>query len=63
MGEQRRKQQVREAIGPPVPDLNEGLSKCLDGGHKPFASFKVVEETGVGLLHACSQCGLMFWGK
>ena len=41
--------------------LYEGLSKCLEDGHKSFASFPVQGAKGISLLHACSQCGLMFW--
>lgn len=41
--------------------LYEGLSKCLELGHKSFASFPVQGAKGINTLHACSQCGLMFW--
>jgi hypothetical protein len=43
--------------------LYEGLSKCLEGGHVSFAKFPVQGADGISLLHACSQCGLMFWEK
>jgi transcription elongation factor Elf1 len=41
--------------------LYDGLSKCLESGHKSFAKFPVQDEEGISFLHACSQCGLMFW--
>jgi transcription elongation factor Elf1 len=41
--------------------LYEGLSKCLEDGHISFATFPVQGADGISLLHACSQCGLMFW--
>lgn len=46
-----------------APNLYDGISKCLDDGHKSFASFPVVGAEGVSKLHACAQCGLMFWEK
>lgn len=44
-----------------APNLYEGLSKCLEGGHVSFATFPVQGAEGISRLHACSQCGLMFW--
>ena len=48
---------------PEAPSLYDGLSKCLDSGHVSFASFPVEGAKGIKTLHACSQCGLMFWKK
>ncbi len=62
MGEQKRKKDAEEAARPKVPELHEGLSQCLETGHKSFAAFAVEKaDTGITKLHACSQCGLMFW--
>lgn len=62
MGEQKRKKDAEEAARPKVPELHEGLSKCLETGHKSFATFAVEKtDTGITKLHACYQCGLMFW--
>ena len=44
-----------------IPNLYDGISKCLDDGHVSFASFPVEGANGIKTLHACSQCGLMFW--
>lgn len=44
-----------------APTLYDGLSKCLESGHISFASFPVAGAEGISKLHACSQCGLMFW--
>ena len=44
-----------------APSLYEGLSKCLDSGHVSFATFPTVDAVGISKLHACSQCGLMYW--
>ncbi len=61
MGEQRRKNDAKEAARPKAPDLHDGLSKCLESGHKTCATFAVEHKSGITKLHACSQCGLMFW--
>jgi hypothetical protein len=46
---------------PEVPNLYDGISECLDKGHRSFASFPVEGAMGIKTLHACAQCGLMFW--
>lgn len=62
MGEQKRKKDAAETAKPKVPELHEGLSQCLETGHQSFATFAVEKaDTGISKLHACSQCGLMFW--
>ena len=43
--------------------LYEGFSKCLEGGHISKDSFDVEGKNGISKLHACSQCGLMYWEK
>lgn len=65
MGVKKRdkKRKAKKAKKKPeaAPDLYEGLSKCLEGGHVSFATFPVQGAEGISKLHACSQCGLMFW--
>lgn len=62
MAKPRREKVTAESmVMPPVPNLYDGLSDCLEKGHVSFASFPVEDKKGIKTLHACSQCGLMFW--
>ena len=61
-GKRHAKKKPAEKTKPvKAPALYEGLSKCLDSGHVSFASFPVAGAEGISKLHACEQCGLMFW--
>ena len=57
----KKKPNKAKPVKKETPNLYEGISKCLESGHVSFASFDVVKESGISKLHACSQCGLMFW--
>jgi len=57
----RHKKKKKATDKKKTPDLHEGLSKCLETGHVSFASFPVQDAEGISKLHACSQCGLMYW--
>lgn len=61
MGAKKRDKKRTKAKAKGAPSLYDGLSKCLEGGHISFASFPVAGAEGISKLHACSQCGLMFW--
>lgn len=63
MGEQRRKKTASDAAKAEAPNLYENFSKCLEGGHISKDSFDVEGKKGISKLHACSQCGLMYWEK